>query len=246
MSRKLYPGEARKVRAMLEMGYTDVEISRALHVAQSTISNMRNEEQNDVVETESEPPHESEIEPSQESEELTEEEETDLQIYEMIHSGYTDSEIAQEVGVSEDFVRNHREPETINFVGGTPPTSEEPEKNESESERSTGTITYVGGRKHKEPEEEDFDWECGGCGHEFNGNPSNCPECGMEFEWDGNSENKGSLDLGKIIAGLGGLATVGLLIHQARNNNQNWSESSWNNQGTPWINRFFNNQNQLI
>lgn len=107
-------------------------------------------------------------------------------------------------------------------------------------------ITYVGGRKFKpeEPEEEEFEHECAECGHEFNGNPSNCPECGMEFGWDGNSENKGSLDLGKIALAIGGIATVGYLIHRARKNNQNLSQSSWNDQETPLLYRVLNNQNQ--
>ncbi len=214
MSRKLYPGEARKVRAMLDKDFTDVEISRALHVAQSTISNMRNESQNDAVETESEPVHEPE-------------------------KIIVDSENPKDN-------ENIEETDTITFVEGTKHKSEEAEKSKAENEESTGTITYVGGRKHKEPEEEDFDWECEGCGHEFNGNPSNCPGCGMEVGYDGNSEKKGSLDLGTIIAGLGGLATVGFLIHRARGNNQNWSDTSWNDQGAPWINRIFNNQNQVM
>ena len=45
MPRKLYPGEARKIRGLLEMGYSDLEISRLLHVARSSVANIRNEDQ---------------------------------------------------------------------------------------------------------------------------------------------------------------------------------------------------------
>jgi len=45
MPRKLYPGEARKIRALLEMDYSDLEISRILHVAKSSVMNIRNEDQ---------------------------------------------------------------------------------------------------------------------------------------------------------------------------------------------------------
>ncbi|EMR75603.1 hypothetical protein MBGDF03_00150 [Thermoplasmatales archaeon SCGC AB-540-F20] len=91
--------------------------------------------------------------------------------------------------------------------------------NEDEPER----INFIGGRKFKteEPEKEEFDWECPDCGHEFNGNPSNCPECGVEFDLESNSENKKSIDLGKIALALGGLAIVGYSIHRFRSNNQN-------------------------
>jgi len=110
------------------------------------------------------------------------------------------------------------------------------------------TINFVGGKKFKteEPEKEEFEYQCEKCGHEFNEELSNCPGCGIPFDWEGNSENKESIDLGKIVLALGGIVTVGYLIHRARNNNQNWSQQPWNNQGAPLIDRLFNNQNQVI
>jgi len=45
MHRKLYHSEDRKIRAMLDEDFTDIEISKALHVAKSTVTNLRNGDQ---------------------------------------------------------------------------------------------------------------------------------------------------------------------------------------------------------
>jgi len=90
-------------------------------------------------------------------------------------------------------------------------------------------------------ETKEFDYECFNCHGEFDGNLEKCPHCGSELEC-GSEDNKG---LG-IVLGLGGLVLVGYLAYRHRINNQNWSQPSWNNQGTPLINRFFNNQNQDV
>jgi len=99
---------------------------------------------------------------------------------------------------------------------------------EYDDEEEPKRINFVGGTPYKavEPEKEEFDWECPDCGHEFNGDLPNCPECGVEFDLEGNSEKKGSIDLGKIALALGGLVTVGYLIHRARNNNQSFPDTS--------------------
>lgn len=88
-------------------------------------------------------------------------------------------------------------------------------------------------------EKKEFDYECYNCHEEFDGKPERCPHCGSELEWsDGSS-------LWPVLA-LGGLGLVSYLAYRHRTNNQNWSQPSWNNQGTPWINRLFNNQNQVL
>lgn len=118
------------------------------------------------------------IQGEENNESLTEEEETDLQIYEMIHSRYTDSEIAQEVGISEDTVRNYRGNQKNAYEKNSEDIYEEPKQ-----------INFVGGKKHIESEEgfkeeelEEFDYECHACGHEFNGELSQCPKCETEFD----------------------------------------------------------------
>jgi rubrerythrin len=51
-------------------------------------------------------------------------------------------------------------------------------------------IVFVGGKKHgdktmkneqKEGKEE-FEWECPGCHHQWNGTPDKCPKCGKELK----------------------------------------------------------------
>ena len=220
MSRKLYPSEARKIRAMLGEGFSDLEISRALHVARSTVTSFRNGDQVDSESMDQGQLSSNSLEQESENDEsLTEEEETDLQIYEMIHSGCNDSEIAQEVGISEDTVRNYRSDQKNAYEEDSEDIQEEPKQ-----------INFVGGTKHLEKEEEpeekkEFEWECESCHGEFDGKPERCPHCGSELEWsDGSS-------LWPVLV-LGGLGLVGYLAHRHRINNQNWSQPSWNNQGT--------------
>ena len=140
---------------------------------------------------------------------LTKEEETNLQIYEMIHSGYTDSEISQKVGLSEDTVRSYRNDQDDDHEKDSENIQAEPEK-----------INFVGGKKHLEPEEElkeekEHEWECGECHGEFDGKPDRCPHCGSELEW----EESGGI-LWPVLA-LGGLGLVGYFAYRNRINNQN-------------------------
>lgn len=154
MSRKLYPSEARKIREMLGEDFTDFEISRALHVAHATVSNIRNEDQNDVEKIDTESP----LEPEKK---------------EMDHGTTTLKRIPKKnQRESNDLDRN---PSVTESEGST----EDPEPK---------TITYVGGRKHKEPEEEEFECECLECGGLFNGERERCPHCGTELELAGYEE----------------------------------------------------------
>jgi len=59
----------------------------------------------------------------------------------------------------------------------------------SVSEGSNGSINFIGGKKTmpkaKKGNEEDQqkDWTCPECGHDFDGQPENCPHCGCDLEW---------------------------------------------------------------
>jgi predicted transcriptional regulator len=83
---------------MLGEDFTDVEISRALHVAQSTVSNFRNGDQVDS---------ESKDQGQLPSDNLERESEHDESL--------TDSEITRDVGIPEDV---QEEPKGITFIGG--------------------------------------------------------------------------------------------------------------------------------
>jgi len=43
-------------------------------------------------------------------------------------------------------------------------------------------IKFVGGKKHTEPKEEDHQWKCPKCGHHWDGNKDECPDCGAKLE----------------------------------------------------------------
>ena len=166
MPRKLYPSEARKIRAMLGEDFTDIEISRALHVAQSTVTNFRNGDQVD-----SESKNQGQIS----SDNLDQESEHDKSL--------TDSEIDREVGISEDIVRNYRGGEPAGPDPGIHPTGEGSEKPEGSTgnPESTG-IKFVGGNKHiRIKSKEEYEYECGHCGYEFNEILEKCPKCGYEL-----------------------------------------------------------------
>ena len=194
MPRKLYPSEARKIRILLGEGFSDLDISRALHVALSAVTNLRNGEQ---VDSNSESMDQGQLssdnleQESETDESLTEEEETDLQIYEMIHSGHTDSEIAQKMGISEDNVRNYRSDQKNVYEKDSEDIQEEPKQ-----------ITFVGGRKHEEQEEEELKekdskqeedvYMCDNCNYQQNTLFSKCPKCYYDMEWDENSKSEES------------------------------------------------------
>ena len=55
MPRNLYPSETRKIREMINLGFTDREIAKALHVARASISNLRNEYQGDIEQPQEQP-----------------------------------------------------------------------------------------------------------------------------------------------------------------------------------------------
>ena len=63
-------------------------------------------------------------------------------------------------------------------------------------------------------EEKEYEWECGECHGEFDGQPSNCPHCGCELEWEGSG------NLWPVLL-LGGLGVVGYFAYRNRINNQN-------------------------
>lgn len=168
--------------------------------------------------------------------------------------------IAENLGVSLRTVHNYKdhteelpsesivEPENKSIKSdGSLDSNEEALSNDDHIEEPK-RINFIGGKKFKteEPEKEEFDWECPDCGHEFNGDLSHCPNCGIELDLESNVESNKSNNLGKIALILGGLATVGYLAYRARSNSQNLSQSSWNDQEPPWINRIFKNQNQVI
>lgn len=67
MSRRLYPSEIQKIRALFGDGFTDFEISRILHIAKSTVTDFRNESQNNTTETNVKQPQENEIEQDNET-----------------------------------------------------------------------------------------------------------------------------------------------------------------------------------
>ena len=82
-------------------------------------------------------------------------------------------------------------------------------------------ITFIGGKKkHKEPEPVEEE-----------------PEK-PEIDWKAiNEKKKRDDDIATVVligGGLAGLGILGYLAHRSKNNNQNFSQPSWNNQGTPW------------
>jgi hypothetical protein len=184
MPRKLCPSEARKIRAMLGEGFTDFEISRALHVAHSSVSDLRNgrnENQNNVKEPD-------EKEPTIEHEDM-DSEKTDLDKDSTEYSEIKSSEQIQKESLDIE------EPETINFVGGRKHL--EKEKFEFEHECSNCGYEFNGRPKFCsgcgiEFEQECFEGsginnnegnECANCGTEIQGHPKFCTGCGMEFDW---------------------------------------------------------------
>lgn len=184
-----------------------------------------------------------------------------LEIAELYNKGELSvGAIAENLGVSLRTIHNYKdhkeelpsesivEPENKSIKSDRSLDSNEETLSENDHIEEPKRIKFIGGKKFKteEPEKEEFEHECAECGHEFNEELSNCPGCGVEFDLEDDSENKESIDLGKIALAIGGIATVGYLIHRARSNNQNWSNTSWNGQEPPWINRIFNNQSHVI
>jgi len=53
----------------------------------------------------------------------------------------------------------------------------------SENDNSK-SIDPIGGNKSTPTDKKEYDWECDGCGAEFDGNPKVCPKCGLKFDYD--------------------------------------------------------------
>ena len=141
MPRKLYPSEARKIRAMLDEGFTDFEVARALHVAQSSVSNLRKDRYNNSLETKIESSNEPEINKEDQVE----------------NDSIENIEI--------DSVENE-EPDQLNFIGGRRCESEKPDKKEiGEDEFDYECIEC--GFEFNEEDYSELPTYCPECGIEF-------------------------------------------------------------------------------
>lgn len=69
--------------------------------------------------------------------------------------------------------KKHYSEDKIVFIGGKKHKGKNTKKSGSENENDTMT---------KEETQQEFEWECPKCGHQWDGNPDKCPKCEAELQ----------------------------------------------------------------
>lgn len=155
-----------KIRKMILTGLTDSQIAGALHIKKSVVAELRGNVPiagNPIAGTIS-----KEVEKNVQSSKTT--------------------KIKKEAGKA----GGSRDPSQNKNIGSMPPDPDDAPKGQGEPEgpagdpKSTG-IKFIGGNQHmkkktgKSGAEDEFEYECGNCGHEFNEILEKCPKCGYNL-----------------------------------------------------------------